>query len=104
MTVTLKDLLLEMSDAEKPVKYSELLLLSGLTPEEVVEFRVAWPVVPQDRTREIMGKLIELSEDNLELDFSAIFKTCLDDKNPEVREQAAKGLWDCDDRSVWRVG
>ncbi|MBM3934546.1 MAG: HEAT repeat domain-containing protein [SAR202 cluster bacterium] len=102
MTVTLKDLLLEMSDTEKPVKYSELLLLSGLTPEEVVEFRVAWPAVPQDRNMEIMGKLIELSEDNLELDFSAIFMSCLEDKDPGVRERAAKGLWDCDDRSVIR--
>ena len=48
-----------------------------------------------------MKRLVELCEDNLELDFSAIFKLCLDgDDDENVRKTATLGLWDCDDSSL----
>ena len=49
-----------------------------------------------------MKKLVELCEDNLELDFSAVFRACLEDTDEGVRETATRGLWECDDRAIIR--
>ncbi|MCH8184499.1 MAG: HEAT repeat domain-containing protein [Chloroflexi bacterium] len=46
--------------------------------------------------------LAKLSEDNLELDFTAVFRASLSDDDDDVREKATRGLFDCDDRVVIR--
>ncbi len=100
--MTLRDYLKELSNEDNPVRYSGLLQLSGLSSEEVCEFKVEWPSVPRSRTREIMGKLVELREENVELDFSAVFVACLGDADEDVRERATRGLWECEDRGIIR--
>ncbi len=86
------------TEGDRP-KYSELLQLSGLTSDELFEFKVAWASVGDDRRRLVIGQLVELCEDNLELDFSAVFRASLEDSDDEVRENAARGLWETDDRT-----
>ena len=100
--MTIKSLLKNLADAEQPVKFSGLVQLSDLTSEELIEFLVGWSSVPTAKAREIIVKLIELCEENLELDFSVVFKAFLDDPDEEVRENAARGLWEFDDRSIIR--
>ena len=84
------------------MKHSGLLQLSGIASEEVEEFKVAWVVLSAPRKCEILRRLAELWEANLELDFTAIFRVCLEDENDEVREDATRGLWECDDRAIIR--
>ena len=100
--MTLDKYLRELADEATPLKHAGLLQFSGLSSEEAVEFRVTWGSLSQSRKCDVLAKLVELGEDNLELDFSAIFRSCLGDNDEEVREKAARGLWECDDRVVIR--
>ena len=93
------DTLAEDSDA---LKYSGLLQLSDLSSDESDEFETAWPSISTEVRRDILDKLTELAEDNLELDFTAAFRSCLDDGDDDVRELAARGLWECEDRKIIR--
>ena len=92
----------ELGDESSPVKRSGLLQLSSLTRDDVIEFRSLWRGVARERRREVLVTLVELSEDNLELDFSAVYRSCLSDEFEAVREQATRGLLDTDDRAVIR--
>jgi len=100
--LTLADFLTQVADGDEQPKYSELLQLSSLASNELFEFKVAWASVGEERQRLVMGQLMELSEDNLELDFSGVFRACLEDSDDEVREKAVRGLWESDDRTIIR--
>ena len=102
ITVTLPDLLTDLTDAKKPVKYSGLLQLTDLPIEGLAELKAAFPKLSTERRREIVRKLIELADDNVEFDFSSIFKLCLSDDDDAIREMAAKGLWETEDRAMIR--
>ena len=92
----------ELGDESKGVKRSGLLQLSSLTRDNTREFRRLWRGVGRERRREVLAALVELSEDNLELDFTAIFRACLSDECEVVREQATRGLLETDDRAIIR--
>ena len=79
-----------------------MLLLSGLSSDELAEFKAAWSGLSQPRKCAVLTRLGELCEDNVELDFSAVFRACLTDGDDSVREQATRGLWECDDRVIIR--
>lgn len=100
--MTLENFVIELGDENQPLKHSGLLQLSGLIGEDLFDFKNAWQKLSEPRKSEILVKLVGLSEDNLELDFSAIFRAALADESDEVREHAARGLWDSDDRVVIR--
>ena len=100
--MTLPDLLTDLTDLEKPVTYSGLLQLSDLPVEGLAELKSVWPKLSTERRRETVRKLIELADDNVEFDFSSIFKSCLTDGDDAIREMAAKGLWEAEDRALIR--
>ena len=100
--MTLPDLLTDLTDAEKPVTYSGLLQLTDLPVEGLSELKTVWPRLPTERKREVVRKLVELADDNVEFDFSLIFKSCLSDDDDAIREMAAKGLWETEDRAMIR--
>ena len=91
-----------LADDGDALKYSGLLQLSDLSSDESDEFEDAWPSISTEVRRDILGKLTELAEDNLELDFTAAFRSCLADRDDGVREMAARGLWECEDRKIIR--
>ena len=66
------------------------------------ELKIVWPKLSTERRREIVRKLIELADDNVELDFNSVFKSCLSDDDDAIREMAAKGLWETEDRAMIR--
>ncbi len=100
--MTFDSYIAELSDESSTVKRSGLLQLSSLTRDDARDFRRLWRGVGRERRREVLGALTELSEDNLELDFSAIFRVCLSDECEIVREQATRGLLETDDRALIR--
>ena len=87
---------------QQPLKYSALVQLSDMSSEQVVDLKSAWVSASENRRRDILGKLVELCEDNLELDFIEVFRAGLEDEDEDVRERAARGLWDCEDRTIIR--
>ena len=100
--MTLDTYIAELGDESSPVKRSGLLQLSSLTRDDTRDFRRLWRGVGSERRREVLAALLELGEDNLELDFSAIFRACLSDESELVREQATRGLLETDDRAIIR--
>ena len=100
--MTLETYIAELGDESSPVKRSGLLQLSSLTRDDARDFRRLWRTVSSERRREVLATLLELGEDNLELDFSTIFRSCLTDECELVREQATRGLLETDDRAIIR--
>ncbi len=68
--------------------------LSDLDRSSIEAFQRAWPSIDVERRRKIMQTLVELAEENVELNFNAIFKACFNDKDAKVRETAVGGLWE----------
>ena len=87
---------------ENPTANVDLSQLSGLSAEELAAFKRGWAGIIDERKRDILGRLIALSEQSIEHDFSAVFRSCLEDADEGVRETAARGLEDCEDRSSIR--
>ncbi len=100
--MTTRDFVEQLAGSDEAPKFSQLLQLSDLETDQLGEFKSAWPSVPEVRRRQVVESLLELSEENLELDFTDVFVACLSDGNDEVREVATGGLSSCEDRTVIR--
>ena len=98
--MTLDRYLPELAQGKGQPKHVLLVQLSSLNNEELELFRRWWPSIPAERRRKLMKWLVTVAEDNVELDFSPIFRHCLTGEDPEVRERAVSGLWECDDRNL----
>lgn len=100
--MTLESYLTDLTKKPDPINHQGLLQLSGLSNAEVLEVVSSWPRIALERRREILERMIDLAADNLELDFAAVFRACLNDTDDQVRAWAARGLWDSDDRTLIR--
>ncbi len=100
MSTHLEHYLEELRDLSKPLITSKLANLSDLSPEEAEVFNREWPYIDIERRRQIAGRLAELLEDNIELDFDDVFRSCLADTDSVVRVQAAEGLWGSEERTL----
>ena len=98
--MTLESYLQGLYQGSEPNRHADLVQLSGLTDEEMGQFRRIWPSIPADKRRLLMDRLVSVAEDNVELDFNAIFKHGLDDADAAVRARAISGLWECDDHNL----
>ena len=101
-TMTIRDLLTDLANPGKPAKYSDILRFSGMTADGTEEFDAGWQMLSADRRREVVHKLVELADDNIEFDFTSVFEACLGDEDDSVRELGAKGLWETEDRALIR--
>lgn len=74
--------------------------LSHLDHEGLESFRKGFSILPENTRLAIIKKMVELTEDNVELNFNDIFKHCLNDPNSEVRSRAVEGLWENEEISL----
>ena len=74
--------------------------ISDLSAEELEQFAAAWEPLPIERQRTIAKTMVDLAEDNPELDFTAIYKLCLNGDDEPLLEIVMDGLWEHEDRSV----
>lgn len=93
----LKSLLQHLVDGSTRLSISKLYFLSNLTGEETRRLRNLWPDLPTQRRRQIVGNLVEIAEDSIEVNFDRIFRFCLQDSDEQVRAQAIEGLWENND-------
>jgi len=82
------------------LKATKLVRLSHLTNEQREEFLEFWSQIEAKRRGQVVHRLVDLAEDNIELNFDAIFLACLSDADPEVRAEAIRGLWEYDQRDL----
>ena len=92
----------ELADTGKPVEHSDLTPFSGLSRSAAAAFMSSWRRVPPERRRRALDRMAEMADDNIELDFTTALRACLRDPDAAVRERAARGLWDSDDRALVR--
>ena len=71
--------------------------LSGLAAEEARRVNDIWSQVPVGPRSQLMARLVELAEADLEVDFGTMFRLGLGDEDPEVRRAAIEGLWEDED-------
>lgn len=96
----IENYLTELKDDGKPLVSSGLANLSSLSPNELVLFLDAWPVIGVGRRRDILDKLVEMADENPSLNFDDIFLACLKDPDESVRVSAIEGLWEYENRSL----
>lgn len=98
--MSLESFLQALTDLPANVPAADFVEVSDLSPAELGNFARVWYTLPVERQRQIITTMVELSEDNAELDFCAIFKMCLKDQDEVVLEKAIEGLWEYEDRSI----
>ncbi|MBI4328383.1 MAG: HEAT repeat domain-containing protein [Chloroflexi bacterium] len=97
---SLAEVLAELQDPVNPLRSATLPHLSGLDTAEAKRAQVALASAPFERRRAVLRRMVEMAEDNVDLDFTPIFRLSLEDEDEEVRESALWGLWECDERSL----
>jgi HEAT repeat protein len=80
----------------------EIAALSLASPEARDLFRRYWPEVPAGRKAHLLGRMVELAEDDANLDFSALYHIMLADKSAAVRTAAIEGLGENEDPTIVR--
>jgi HEAT repeat protein len=100
MSSPAEEAIADLRDSAKPLRNSRLVELSNLDSEELGLLEQAWTAIEPKRRRQIVYRLVELGEDNVELNFDSIFKNCLKDQDAEVRCKAIEGLWENEETSL----
>jgi len=95
-----EEIIADLGDKAKPLLSSELVELSNLSPDELELLDKVWAAIEPKRRRQIVYRLVELTEDNFELDFDDIFRYCLKDEDSEVKCKAIEGLWESEEPSL----
>lgn len=89
-----------LADPQVDVPTADFIEASDLSPAELGSFAKKWFTIPAERQHWIISTMVDLAEDNPELDFCAVFKMCLKDRDEAVLAKAIEGLWEYEDRSV----
>lgn len=98
--MAIADYLRELADERAPLIVAKLADLSGLTAGELPPFREGWRGISRERRLTIVQRLGELADDNVELDFSAVFLATIADDDGEVRLSSIQGLWEYEGRDL----
>jgi len=99
-TIPFEQVIAELTDDDKPLLNASLAYLSDLSRQQIGLLEDAWGNTEFKRRRQIIHRLVELAEDDVSLNFEAIFKHHLNDKDEEIRSTAIEGLWENEDTSL----
>jgi len=92
--------LLALRDASTPLSAGGLPHLHSLEGEEREALRSAWVEIEAARREQLVRQLVELAEDNVELNFDAVYMVALEDETATVRAGAVRGLWEYEGRDL----
>lgn len=93
----IREALQKIVEATNALPAVEVARLAGLGPADLAEFPVIWRSVSPEKRRAVLQLAIQLAEDDVELDFSDVFKLSLADPDEGVRAAAIEGLWEDED-------
>jgi len=100
MTLPVEETLSHLENSQQTLLNSRLIELSNLSSAELESFKRSWTTIEVKRRRQIVNRLVEMAEDNLQLNFDTVFKYCLKDDDDEVKSQAIEGLWENEEPSL----
>jgi HEAT repeat protein len=90
----------DLRDPASQLSVAGLWHLHDLTSEQAEALHSLWPEIDAERRQQVVGRLIELAEDNVELNFDAAFFTALNDQEADIRAAAVRGLWEYEGRDL----
>ena len=90
----------QLTDPDHELTPALLGKLSGLLRDDAQELSDSWPEIPPSRRLEVVQRLIDMAEHDIEMDIVPVLRNALEDQEPEVRICAASGLWETSDRTV----
>ncbi len=98
--MSIEEIITDLANSKKPLLNSQLAELSNLDSHDLEVFIQAWVTFTAKRRRQITYRLVELTSDNVELNFDSIFKQCLKDRDADVRSEAIEGLWESEEAAL----
>ena len=93
-------MLKKMRDSQTPLSISSLYGLSDLTRAETQLFQEVWSLIDAGRRRWVIQSLVDIAEASFAVNFSPIFRLCLNDEDEVVRSRAIEGLWEDEDLTL----
>ena len=95
--LSLETLLPRLEDSEQPVPTTELGSLSALNAADRKRFLDVWRGLSIRRRRDLIDRLADLAEDNVDFDFDNLFLAGLLDPDVQVRADSVRALWEYED-------
>jgi len=92
--VEFQEELAEILDEGRPLSFRRLERLSNLSREEMSSFRKAWAAASSERRQQVIRALLQLTEENIDLNFRDVLLSCTTDGEEQMRAAAIEGLWD----------
>ena len=89
---SLSDIIGEVLYSGGDIRYLDLSRLSDLNDDEMPQFKKGWSNATLERRELLISRLCSLGEDDARLDFTRIFKFCLNDPDTGIRIKALGGL------------
>ncbi len=87
-----------IADPSAPLADAPFHEASDPSSSELAEFVAVCDSLHEERRREIVSMMVEQAEENLELDFTTIFRQCLKDDDDRLAQLGVEGLWEQEDR------
>lgn len=72
----------------------DIFALSDLSREGAAAVRSKWSAIPVERRRGLVGQLVELAEEKVDIHLGRLLRIALKDEDAAVREAAVNGLWE----------
>jgi len=98
--LSIEEIITDLANSKNPLLNSQLAELSNLDSHDLEVSAQAWVTFTAKRRRQIIYRLVELTSDNVELNFDMIFKQCLKDRDADVRSEAIEGLWESEEAAL----
>jgi HEAT repeat protein len=98
--MALESVIQEIGDSDKKLSATQLSSLSDMDGDDTRALTDAWPEVEVNRRFAIIQQATELAQDNVDLNFDAIFKIALSDEEATVRAAALRGLSEYERRDL----
>ena len=87
-----------IADESEPLSEAPFHEASDPSPSEVVEFDRFLSTLDGEERRVVLTTMVEQAEENLELDFTSIFRHFLKDEDDHLVQLGIEGLWEQEER------
>lgn len=99
---TFEGVLIKLAETDSPLSNSEIAALSLASIEDEKVFTGYWAATSETRKAQALGRMLELTEEDPNLDFSPLYRIMLHDPLAPVRAGAIRGLWETEDPALIR--
>ena len=86
------EVIAKILNSDQEILNSEIAVLSDLNDYDLAKFGTAWQGAGPEKRLSLISRLVSISEDDVILDFTRIFKMGLDDTEENIRIKSLEGL------------